>query len=274
MISGIYKWTSPSGKSYIGQSSNLQLRRKQFENFNNIYTTGSKITNARNKYNDISFWSYEVLEYCDLSMLNEREMYWISAFNTFYGNGYNSTLGGDGVKGLFGELNPNYGNSWTDEMKKEFSNNKKEYFKTHDNYWKGKHLAKETCEKIGDFFRNKTYEELYGEEKAKLIKEKISKVHKGRKQNKEWIKKRSSQRIGKPLSEETKRKISNSLIGNVASNRKAVCQYDLDGNLLNTFNSLKEAANITKCNVNGICQCCKGRRDNVKNYIFKYLENG
>jgi len=31
MISGIYKWTSPSGKSYIGQSSNLQLRRKQFE---------------------------------------------------------------------------------------------------------------------------------------------------------------------------------------------------------------------------------------------------
>lgn len=35
------------------------------------------------------------MEECDNEQLNEREIYWISYYDTFY-NGYNATLGGDG----------------------------------------------------------------------------------------------------------------------------------------------------------------------------------
>lgn len=48
MIRGIiYKYTSPSGKHYIGQTINENQRRKIFNNLNLAYA-GLKIDNARN----------------------------------------------------------------------------------------------------------------------------------------------------------------------------------------------------------------------------------
>ena len=53
MNSGIYKWTSPNGKSYIGLSVNLKKRKKQFLKFKIIYTSKvSAIDNAMQKYNN------------------------------------------------------------------------------------------------------------------------------------------------------------------------------------------------------------------------------
>ena len=72
--SGIYMWTSPSGKSYIGQTVNLKKRYNSFLRFNKNYS-GDKINNARKKYNNESDWKYEVLEYCDVNELDEREKY-------------------------------------------------------------------------------------------------------------------------------------------------------------------------------------------------------
>lgn len=45
----IYKYTSPSGKSYIGQTINEVQRRYDFRNLNETYA-GLKIENARHKY--------------------------------------------------------------------------------------------------------------------------------------------------------------------------------------------------------------------------------
>lgn len=98
MSCGIYKWTSPSNKSYIGKSVDLEKRKKEFER-NKFYTVkNSKIDNARHKY-PIHLWTYEVIEYCSKDELNEREIYYISFYDT-YNNGYNSTLGGDGNNGI------------------------------------------------------------------------------------------------------------------------------------------------------------------------------
>lgn len=93
MNSGIYKLTSPSGKSYIGQSKNLKRRKEQFLK-QKIYSRGKKLEEARLKYPDYNQWQYTVLEYCDEDLLNEREQYWISYYDT-YKYGYNSTIGGD-----------------------------------------------------------------------------------------------------------------------------------------------------------------------------------
>ena len=91
--SGIYMWTSPSGKSYIGQSVDLVKRYNNFIS-NCINYGGEKINRARKKYNNKRYWKYKVLEYCDLSKLNEREIYYIALYDTYH-NGYNSSLGGE-----------------------------------------------------------------------------------------------------------------------------------------------------------------------------------
>jgi len=54
------------------------------------------IGRALNKYGADNFTFY-VIETCDDNDVDERETYWIEKFNTYY-DGYNSTLGGEGVK--------------------------------------------------------------------------------------------------------------------------------------------------------------------------------
>lgn len=109
MNSGIYMWTSPSGKSYIGQAVDLNHRRREFTKFYQSYA-GGRIDNARKKYNNESNWKYEVLEYCSIDKLDEREIYYIGLYNTFK-NGYNMTKGGGGSLGY----------SKSDEQKENFS---------------------------------------------------------------------------------------------------------------------------------------------------------
>ena len=129
--SGIYMWTSPSGKSYIGQSVNLQKRKYAFLCFGDRYG-GQKINRARKKYNHKSLWNYTILEYCDIDKLDEREEYYISLYNTI-NNGYNCESGGNENKivsdetkqkqseAMKGENNPLYGKHLTEEHKSKLS---------------------------------------------------------------------------------------------------------------------------------------------------------
>ena len=47
-----------------------------------------------NKYG-IEHFSIKLLEECDISILEQKEQYWIDKLNTYH-YGYNATLGGDG----------------------------------------------------------------------------------------------------------------------------------------------------------------------------------
>lgn len=51
------------------------------------------IYRAIRKYGLENF-TFEVLEECPSELLNEREIYWINYFDSYY-NGYNCTLGGN-----------------------------------------------------------------------------------------------------------------------------------------------------------------------------------
>ena len=105
MIEGIiYRYISPSGKFYIGQTTNEVYRRRMWLG-KGRYTGGrSKIDRARKKYGPENFM-YEVLlrnQYSGIEAatldLNRWETYYIGYYDT-YKNGYNSTLGGDGSRG-------------------------------------------------------------------------------------------------------------------------------------------------------------------------------
>lgn len=87
---GIYRIINKiSGKTYVGQSNNIERRFVEHK-----YKTGTAIDNAIQKYGADNF-SFEVLEECTLEELNEKEKFWIAYYNTYSGFGYNLTAGGD-----------------------------------------------------------------------------------------------------------------------------------------------------------------------------------
>ena len=139
--SGIYMWTSPSGKSYIGQSVNLQKRKCAFLCFGDRYG-GQRINRARNKYNNKRYWKYKVLEYCDIDKLDERERYYINLYDTI-NNGYNCESGGNENKIV------------SDESKQKLSEAKKGKYCEENNPMYGKHLTEEHKSKLSEAMKGK-----------------------------------------------------------------------------------------------------------------------
>lgn len=184
MIEGvIYRYKSPSGKYYIGQTVNEEERRSDFL-YEDEYA-GPKINNARQKYGPENF-EYTVLmkvtgddeevhKYLDILEIGFIRMY------DSYNNGYNSTIGGGGRSGY----------KLSDEIKEKIRNK----LKGHEPPNKGIKTNKPSWNK-GIPMRE--------ESKRKMIE-----AQKGR----------QSPNKGKPMSEEQKRKISESLMGNTPWNK-------------------------------------------------------
>lgn len=80
-------------KVYIGQSKDVKLRKCQHLSelrYNNHYN--KYLQNSYNKYGENSL-IWDVLEYCDYTVLDDREIYWINYYDS-YNNGFNCTIGG------------------------------------------------------------------------------------------------------------------------------------------------------------------------------------
>lgn len=94
VIIGIYKITKKiNGKSYIGQSNDIERRLAEHK-----YKRDLPVEIAIQKYG-IDAFSYEVIEECESSQLDEREKYWIAYYNTYKGFGYNCSEGGGNNRG-------------------------------------------------------------------------------------------------------------------------------------------------------------------------------
>lgn len=94
----IYKITNNiNGKVYIGQT--VTTLNKRWREHCCQARQGDKsyyLYNAMRKYG-IENFSIEKIEDCANSDLNIREKYWIKYYDSFGSNGYNLTIGGDGV---------------------------------------------------------------------------------------------------------------------------------------------------------------------------------
>ena len=171
MIEGIiYKYTSPSGKCYIGQTTNELLRRKKW-NSNIYHYAGTKIDRARKKYGSKNF-KYEVLvrnKYSSRSIaiedLNRLEIYYVGLYDSCK-NGYNCTIGGEGVTGV------KLTEEQIDKVRKAN---------------KGKRLSEEQKRKIGEGSR-KWQNTIEG--KIKMSNARKGKKHKKKHQGFESIKKK------------------------------------------------------------------------------------
>lgn len=91
---GIYKITKKeNGKSYIGQSNDIERRFNEHKNKKEI-----PIELAIQKHG-VSAFNFEIIEECSLNELDEREEYWIAYYNTYKGFGYNCNPGGGNNRG-------------------------------------------------------------------------------------------------------------------------------------------------------------------------------
>lgn len=226
MNSGIYKIVCDvTSKIYIGSSKNLNKRwLRHLCDLRNNKHINIHLQRAFYLYG-INAFTFEIIEYCDSDLLL-REQYYLDLLQP-YNNGYNigkQSSGGDNItnnpkreeiilkmkKSLnrfydnmtdverielygnrCGDKNPNYGNRWTDDERKEMSDKKK-----------GKCPVN----------KGKTNVELLGVDKAGEISKVLSKI--------------ASERIGdknpfwnKKHTDASKEKISKSRIGKYSGNQ-------------------------------------------------------
>lgn len=193
MIEGIiYRYKSPSGKYYIGQTINEERRRRCFlydENYG-----GSKIDRARKKYGPKNF-EYTVLMKVTGDNIEEVKQYldtleigFIRIYNSIE-NGYNIVRGGEGCVGFhhteeskeknrlshLGKPSPRKGVHLSEEQLRKMS----ESLKGRDVWMKGKKHTEETKKKISDALKGrKTWNK--GVPMSEEQKKKLSDAHKGK----------------------------------------------------------------------------------------------
>lgn len=116
---GIYRIVNKiNNKCYVGQSIDINNRIKShFYYLSRNWYGNYKLQNAWNKYGEDNFY-WEVIEECLEENLDEREIYWISFYNSF-NNGYNQTQGGQGTRGYI----------WSSESKAKMSESIKQWWK-------------------------------------------------------------------------------------------------------------------------------------------------
>ena len=179
-IIGIYKITNLiNGKVYIGQSIDIEKRFNTYKRLDCKMQT--KIYRSLNKYG-VENHTFEIIQECDIEILNERERFWQEHYNVLGKNGLNCRLTKSNDK--TGKM--------CEETKIKLSD-KKKGVKVH---------TIESKRKISEHFK--------GKKKSEETRRKLSEINKGKKLSEETRKKISQIQIGKKLSEEHKRKISES----------------------------------------------------------------
>ena len=155
--SGIYLLTNLiTSDIYVGQSINLGKRLGQYLTLNYLKDRNNLIiSKALIKYGYINF-SISILEYCDRSVLTEKEQHYIDLFNPTYNilkvagssSGYKHSLESKdkrskSLKGIYvGVKSPLYGRTHTEKTKEIMSLDRKGI----DNYFYGKTHSEETKE--------------------------------------------------------------------------------------------------------------------------------
>ena len=302
---GIYKITNKiNNKKYIGQSLNLEKRIKAHKTFleKNIHGN-SHLQASFNKYGKDNF-CFEIIEECTLDELNDKEIYWIDFYKSHDPLfGYNKTFGGDSElpteetkkkmsesakgkiiskeqrlkisKSLSGKNHPNWGKHLSKETREKIANaNRRRVYKLHSEETKRKmsdaHKGKPTWNKgIKGCFSEETLRKL--SEAAQRNKENNT-YWKGKKQPSDMIKKRSESLKDHAVTDETRRKISESQKGEkskrygVSPTNKIVFSNDDLIDIFTRLISKERIENIAK-DYNCSCSTIKNRKkDNIELY--------
>ena len=205
-ICGIYKITSPTGRVYIGQSIDIEKRKKD-------YRHTERVKGQRKLYNSLKKYGYkkhkfEIVMQCDIEKLDEMEIFYIDVYNTFNTkHGLNCMHGGQSQA------------IHSEETKRRISESNK-----------GRKASEETKRRLSESMKGRKFSE-------ETIR-RMSESKKGRKLSEETKRKMSESKKGRKVSEETKKRISESKMGRKKSlNQKLKMSKDMVGRKFNSNTS-------------------------------------
>ena len=243
-ISGIYAIKNKTNnKLYIGQSQDIKNRWSNHKNrLNNNKHSNKKLQNSWNKYGEENF-EFVILEECSQDIINDREIYWISYYNTTNcENGYNLSIGGEAT---------NKGAKWTEEQKNNASKNKKPrqivQLDLNGNFidiWRSaSQIARFFHTSVRSITKCVNHEGIY--HTCGFIWIYKDEYEKGF--NVEEYKIKHSKNFDIPI-----------------------VQYDLYGNLINEWASDNEIDNTLKLSISTVRDCCRHKRKTYNGYIWMY----
>ena len=299
----VYKHTSPSGKVYIGITS--QKPEYRWDNGNG-YKGRTYFWNAIQKYGWENF-EHEIL-YTGLSKqeAGEKEKELIQLYDSTDKNkGYNLSTGGEygsaGVKQSQSTIDKRVQKLKGRTVSQEERDARSKFFKKlyedktrHPKYgthWDeaGKEKLRQSAKNrppISEKTRLKLKESHLGKEQTEDTKKKISKKNKGQKRTEETKQKISNSLKGKghPQTEETKKKISENEKGKKISdktkekmresaNKTPIFQFNLDAQLIGDFDSIINASRVTGIPSANIGKCLHGKRLSAGGYIWITKDN-
>ena len=164
-----------TGKKYIGQTV-YEERRKRQHRHDCKRGVDNKFYRAVRKYGWNKF-IYGIIEEYDVDLLAEQEIYYIDCYDS-YKNGYNSTIGGDGVGGCSPSEETRKKMSESAKNRKGIPSNKK-YFTEEEKREAKRRTGRKYGQKIKE--RRKEYMKEWRENNQDKIK-------KWREENKEHLK--------------------------------------------------------------------------------------
>ena len=270
----IYKiYNNLNQRVYIGKTTrDVELRFK--EHYNSI--DNSYINNAMKK-DGIQNFSYEVIEECSKDKANERERYWISYYHSYVkdplcnGRGYNLTPGGDG-RSLSDQQIYDIQLLW-------------EEGKTIKEISKVLNIPYSTVQKrihnYPDFDAQESHNRSFKIDVWKPIS--VYDIHGKLLYNFDSISQAGevlmipSKQISAALKNHTVSHnyrfsyLNETLI--ISNNKKAVLQFDLQGNYITAFAGAREAARVLQQDPSSIIKACNGKQASSKGFIYIYQQD-
>jgi group I intron endonuclease len=243
---GIYKITSPSGKIYIGQSTNIPEREKHYKRITPIKKQ-TKIFNSLNKHG----WDkhiFEIIEECSIDKLDKKETYWKQY--------YLDQVEGDWDKVLFLSIYDSGGGPKEQHIKDKMSLNIKKA---------KQRMTDERRQEIGNNI-SQGHSNMTDEEKQRWG-EKISQNHNNmsNEDKSNWGNKIKEKKTGHDCYKNPERgkKIAE-------KTSRPILQYDLEGNFIKEWKSLSEAGRNTNSNIGSISMVVNGTLKTAGGFIWKF----
>lgn len=274
----IYKiWNEINDKVYIGQTTcSLQKRWKE-----HIYASRNEkyriqhIYRAMRKYGE-QYFHIEELEHCDNEFLNEREVYWIEQFDSYY-NGYNMTLGG---------ANPfSVKNILTDKQIQSIYDLWDDGFSVID-IIKTTGFSDAQVRGRLEGYNNFSSEEAVKRGREAASKSKYKKIYQWTLKG-EFVSVYESGLEAEQKTQINRKAISKALCGDskssggflwtysetppVIKDKQKIYQYDSNNNLIGVYKSCAEAARACGGDASTISKVCRGEKKTSRGFIWKRM---
>lgn len=294
MTCGIYKIENLiNHKIYIGQSIEIEKRLQKHKTIkDDLY-----IHRAISKYGVQNF-SFEIIQECDRTLLDEKEQYWILFYNSLIPNGYNMVPGGSNGTGL-AKGKSVYQYSLEGQFLKEYSSVRQAANQNNINpsnivgccnglrkqagiyQWKWKNSNKTISPIAGVFIKDKilqyTQEGIFIKEYNsldqvcqifKISKSALSQACKGKTKTLlgyQWNYKNSNRKIQAVKKYGKQDKPTQASHGGIN-------QYNKDGTFIAYYPTALEAKRITGINNSNICLCCQGKRKTAGGFVWRFAD--